>query len=1084
VAALLLILVVKVTFFGGERHEWQVAGDDQPSAIQSNEKRPAAVKGKTANKGGHYAAALPDFFERAQKKCADLEKEEGKKWDEIEERRRVECNEALESEFNQKLQELPPPPIEVGSSARAYVRDATIKPPRFGFAGIFGGYFVFPVSFTASQALDEWKHGLFCRVLGPDGAALEDCHITLNVSANAGDRVSGEFQVCSHLAELTTITVSNKPTEKPRTPDNSSANASPKHSGDDDHTTNLPPAEATTLLTRYLELSKSIPDKNERKEMAEILDTLASLGATAAPTTAALAKRYVELSESLPDEGEQREIAQILNALGRLGVHASSALAILTARYKKLSESFPDERERQEMTLVLQTTSRVAAQSSDSPKAPSAKPTSEPDRQIPSPTQRQMFMLPTERNDRNARISDDEGELISCVAFSPDGSQALTGGADGALYLWGVKSRVLVKRLDTHKGRVNAVAFLPSGKQAMSVGNDGLVHLWDLTSDQIVRLGQSPGDECLALAVSQDGTHAVTGGKDKKLSFWDLMQRKLKIAVPQNDHVLCLAMSGDKKRAVSGGRDGVVRIWDSDKGAEIGQFTEHKSSVIAVAISPDGQMAASSSETDTDLPLWDVQTKQVLRRYDTKGVKQLAFTHDGTHLLSRSKSVRLWHVDFMPPLASIGDDVSCFAVAPDDRSILVAGGYLASVVQLPSLTGRGDFPAGELASFPRGVHSPPSHSVSDDASGLLTRPKTFLIMKTVWAVSDDASRVLTGFEGGYDSEYKKVVPPQYVLWDGKSGLKIKSFEGTVGVSPGCQWIAHLVASQEESAELERDLGGERRKSKQRRNVVVRLMDTTGRNPEREIKPPDLSYGGRPSVVVSADGRFLLIGGWRDGKAWGLWWDVEHGREVERGRNDFDGVFLPDGQHMLVWSGPKWEESAEYFGTNLVTCKDGKVVHSFPVEGRKLAASRDYRYLVGMAKGERIGVWDTLNGKLLSEIECPDGYKVQSVSFDGARLAATKYVNVVVLDTKTGRIVRQLKETCGGRVCFTLDGTHILVGGNSRLEVWNVDSESRVASLERRSNLDSDEGEEEINVLPGGRLAVTVDKGALVLWKLP
>jgi len=42
----------------------------------------------------------------------------------------------------------------------------------------------------------------------------------------------------------------------------------------------------------------------------------------------------------------------------------------------------------------------------------------------------------------------------------------------------------------------------------------------------------------------------------------------------------------------------------------------------------------------------------------------------------------------------------------------------------------------------------------------------------------------------------------------------------------------------------------------------------------------------------------------------------------------------------------------------------------------------------------------------------------------------------------------------------------------------------VASLERRSNLDSDEGEEEINVLPGGRLAVTVDKGALVLWKLP
>ncbi len=128
---------------------------------------------------------------------------------------------------------------------------------------------------------------------------------------------------------------------------------------DDDYTSGLPPTEATTLVKRYIELSESVPDENEQKEMSLVLDTLVSYGAEAAPTAAALAKLYVSLSDSVPDESERKEMAQILNALGGLGVHARSAHPILTARYSELSDSVPDAEERREMTMILQTTSRI-----------------------------------------------------------------------------------------------------------------------------------------------------------------------------------------------------------------------------------------------------------------------------------------------------------------------------------------------------------------------------------------------------------------------------------------------------------------------------------------------------------------------------------------------------------------------------------------------------------------------------------------------------------------------------------------------------------------------------------------------------
>ena len=130
------------------------------------------------------------------------------------------------------------------------------------------------------------------------------------------------------------------------------------NNGDDD-LSNLPNSEAKTLAKRYIELSLSVPDSDERKEMGELLSTISSFGPLSSSVLPALAKRYIVLSNSVPDSDERKEMYGILSAFSRLGSNARSISTILTNRYRELSESVPDDEEKKEMTLILQTTARI-----------------------------------------------------------------------------------------------------------------------------------------------------------------------------------------------------------------------------------------------------------------------------------------------------------------------------------------------------------------------------------------------------------------------------------------------------------------------------------------------------------------------------------------------------------------------------------------------------------------------------------------------------------------------------------------------------------------------------------------------------
>jgi WD40 repeat protein len=67
---------------------------------------------------------------------------------------------------------------------------------------------------------------------------------------------------------------------------------------------------------------------------------------------------------------------------------------------------------------------------------------------------------------------------IRSIAFSPDGSQLVSGSDNYTAQLWSVASGKRFKTLTGHSNVVDSVAFHPNGKQVASCSQDKIVCIW------------------------------------------------------------------------------------------------------------------------------------------------------------------------------------------------------------------------------------------------------------------------------------------------------------------------------------------------------------------------------------------------------------------------------------------------------------------------------------------------------------------------------------------------------------------------------------------------------------------------------
>lgn len=293
------------------------------------------------------------------------------------------------------------------------------------------------------------------------------------------------------------------------------------------------------------------------------------------------------------------------------------------------------------------------------------------------------------------------GGYVRSVDLSADGTRLLSGSFDYVARLWDVEAQRELRRLDGHDGAVNAAIFLPGGGQAATAGDDLLVIIWDLGSGtplrrmnghkgKVVGLDASPDGRLIAsagwdravkiwsadtgaevrqlkhpanvntVAFTADGAHLLSGAADGRLRRWDLATGRLLSAVEAHQFSLvdvALVPGAGAPKVLTVGIDETMRLWNLDSGLEIRRYGEHDGPILALAVSPDGRLAATGG-ADGFVRIWEIKTGKVVHILQGHGetVWSVAFSSDGRHLVTggNDEAARVWDVGYGVEIGAVG----------------------------------------------------------------------------------------------------------------------------------------------------------------------------------------------------------------------------------------------------------------------------------------------------------------------------------------------------------------------------------------------------------------------------------------------
>ncbi|MGH9947877.1 MAG: WD40 repeat domain-containing protein [Pyrinomonadaceae bacterium] len=207
---------------------------------------------------------------------------------------------------------------------------------------------------------------------------------------------------------------------------------------------------------------------------------------------------------------------------------------------------------------------------------------------------------------------------------------------------------------------VRELAFTPDGRSLVTTSFRE-VYIWDIASGMIkaklidpdvilwegfkAHKGFSHGDSIYVLRVSPDGRFAATGSRDGTAKIWDLQTRELKFTLKgHKGKVHRLGFSPDSGTLITGSYDKTAKLWNVETG-EMKASLPHRGTVWAVSFSPDSELAATASDNEKKVNLWNSATGKLVAGLE--GARDpFAFSPDGKTLATGSdkNAVLIWKV--------------------------------------------------------------------------------------------------------------------------------------------------------------------------------------------------------------------------------------------------------------------------------------------------------------------------------------------------------------------------------------------------------------------------------------------------------
>lgn len=195
---------------------------------------------------------------------------------------------------------------------------------------------------------------------------------------------------------------------------------------------------------------------------------------------------------------------------------------------------------------------------------------------------------------------------ITALCLSTNQKFVCTGGVDGEVRVWEIRSKEMISHLKEHISNVTKVQLFSNDVQLLSTAKDKSILVWDLTKEKrIASYQQSMGGVNNFSISPVDENVLFTVGQDRKITHWDLRNPKpLKILssnpygkLDQADELFGLAISNDGKYLATGGTLGIIRIYDINNGLSfLYENYAHSKTCVALSYTYDDKFLISAGD--------------------------------------------------------------------------------------------------------------------------------------------------------------------------------------------------------------------------------------------------------------------------------------------------------------------------------------------------------------------------------------------------------------------------------------------------------------------------------------------------------
>ncbi|KAK6467642.1 telomerase protein component 1 isoform X1 [Huso huso] len=289
---------------------------------------------------------------------------------------------------------------------------------------------------------------------------------------------------------------------------------------------------------------------------------------------------------------------------------------------------------------------------------------------------------------------------VTCLSFSPDGGELLSGSKDRSLVLWDVQScppTLSRTFMHCHKDWITGCDW--NCGLLVSCSNDCRVRVWDPSSGECVR--ELLGHSTAVSSVSSIGEYVMSVGGDGEMRVWKLSGAEI-TRIPAHsskiNHCGMISFTSNKDvrqdelLVATASDDGTVKLWHRLVVQQVSTLNGHSEAVCAVAHQEAMPFFLTVSE-DHSLRIWSPpeDTTAEPPPLQQGGVTALAFSLCGELLLSGSAQGELcvWQQNSVVLQVQVSESAVTSLVFMSDTQFAVASyDNTVSTWKLDRLLGR------------------------------------------------------------------------------------------------------------------------------------------------------------------------------------------------------------------------------------------------------------------------------------------------------------------------------------------------------------------------------------------------------------